>query len=303
MAKAFGSAITLAHVMQPHHDTGGPRTSDALGWEISRQEARAYLERLQKEVAQVFGQPVDVTLEQGRPADRLVDVAREVSADLIMLGSRGAGGAAAHALGSTVLQVLAATRSSLFIAHPGSNGPAEATPKRILVALDGSLRSESVLPAAGRLAAAHGAEMLLVHVVQEPLPTALLPAAEDIALARTLAGRLESGARRYLERLQRQLAHEVTLVRMLVVQHASVPRCILEVSERERTDLIVLSAHGSACDSARSFGSVTAHLLTHTSIPVLTLQDLPESELHCARDVDESLAPPSPRASYAVESV
>ena len=137
MAKAFGSAITLAHVMQPHHDTGGPRTSDALGWEISRQEARAYLERLQKEVAQVFGQPVDVTLEQGRPADRLVDVAREVSADLIMLGSRGAGGAAAHALGSTVLQVLAATRSSLFIARPGSNGPAEATPKRILVALDG----------------------------------------------------------------------------------------------------------------------------------------------------------------------
>ena len=39
MAKTFGSSITLVHVLRPPRDAG-PRTHDALGWEISRQEAR-----------------------------------------------------------------------------------------------------------------------------------------------------------------------------------------------------------------------------------------------------------------------
>ncbi len=302
-AKTFGSELTLAHVMQPRHDNCGPPTSDALGWEISRQEARAYLERLEKEVAQALGRPVDVRLEQGRPDERIVDLATEVSADLIVLGSRGEGGGAAHALGSTVLQVLATARTSLFIAHAGSAASAAATPKRILVPLDGSPRSESVLPAAARLASAYGAEMLLVHVVQEPLPTALLPGVEEMGLAQKLAGLLESGARRYLDRLQKQLAYEVSSVRTLVLRHASAPQCLLELSQKEQVDLIVLSAHGSACDSSRSFGSVTASLLTHTTVPLLTLQDLPESQSRSTQGVDATLATPSPRASYAAATV
>jgi nucleotide-binding universal stress UspA family protein len=289
--------------MQPRQQNGARQTSDALGWEISRQEARAYLERLQNEVSQRLGKPVDIRLEQGRPADRIVDLAGEVSADLIVIGSRGEGGAAPQALGSTVLQVLAAARISLFVAHACSGAPADAAPKRILVPLDGSPRSESVLPAAARIARAHGAEMLLVHVVQEPLPTPLLPAAEDIALAEKIAGLLESGGKRYLELLQKQLAYEVPSVRTRVIRHASAPQCLLELSLKEQVDLIVLSAHGSACDSSRSFGSVTACLLTHTAVPLLTLQDLPESPLGDAQSTDATLAPPSPRASYAAESV
>ena len=303
LAKTFGSAMTLAHIMQPQHENGAPQTNDALGWEISRQEAQAYLERLQKDVLQSLGKPVDIRLEQGRPADRIIDLAHEVSADLIVIGSRGEGGAGPHALGSTVLQVLEAVRTSLFVAHACLSAPVEAAPRHILVPLDGSPRSESVLPAAVRIASSHGAELLLVHVVQEPLPTALLPAAEDMALAQRLAGLLESGATRYLDLLRKQLAYEVTSVRTLVLRHASAPQCLLDVSVKEKADLIVLSAHGSACDSSRSFGSVTACLLTHAAVPLLTLQDLPEAQLHSAEGTEATRASPSLRASYAVESV
>ena len=274
LAKTFGSAMTLAHIMQP-----------------------------QKDVLQSLGKPVDIRLEQGRPADRIIDLAHEVSADLIVIGSRGEGGAGPHALGSTVLQVLEAVRTSLFVAHACLSAPVEAAPRHILVPLDGSPRSESVLPAAVRIASSHGAELLLVHVVQEPLPTALLPAAEDMALAQRLAGLLESGATRYLDLLRKQLAYEVTSVRTLVLRHASAPQCLLDVSVKEKADLIVLSAHGSACDSSRSFGSVTACLLTHAAVPLLTLQDLPEAQLHSAEGTEATRASPSLRASYAVESV
>ncbi len=299
LAETFESAITLVYVMQGPQDHSAPHASDALGWEISRQEARGYLEQIEKDVAKASGQPVDVRLEQGRPAERIADLAHELSANLTVFGSRGEGAGPARNLGSTAQQVLAQVRTSVFIVHASSTAPTEPTSTRILVPLDGSLRAESVLPTAARLASAHGGEILLVHVVEEPLPTALLTAAEDIALAQELAGRLVSGANEYLERLRIQLSHEVPSVRKLVVRHANEYQCLLELSQKERTDLIVLSAHGSACDSARSFGSVTTYLLTHSMAPLLVVQDIAERDLRRGPDVDASLGVPSLRASYA----
>src|ERR1700722_20028512 len=70
LAKTFDGAITLVHVMPSGHEQAGQQNNDVLGWEIRRQEARAYLERLQRQVSHSLGQPVDGRLEQGRPARR-----------------------------------------------------------------------------------------------------------------------------------------------------------------------------------------------------------------------------------------
>jgi nucleotide-binding universal stress UspA family protein len=300
MAKTFGSAITLVHVMETPHEHAGLQTNDALGWEISRQEAQGYLKKIEETVARDMGYPVDTRLEQGRPAERLVGLASELGADLSVLGSRGEGGGAALTLGSTVRQVLALARSSVFIAHASSAVPASLTPKRILVPLDGSPRTESVLPSVARIAASHGAEILLVHIIQEPLPTALLRAPEDMELARKLAQRLESAAIRYLDELRRRLA-EGNALRTVVVRGTNEYQSLLEISQKEQTDLIVLSAHGSGCDSTQSFGSITAYLLTHSTVPLLVLQDLPAKELRPASQPTETQTPPSLRASYAPE--
>jgi nucleotide-binding universal stress UspA family protein len=289
--------------METPHEHAGLQTNDALGWEISRQEAQAYLAKLGETVTRTLGRPVDTRLEQGRPAERLVDLAAELGADLSVLGSRGEGRGAALTLGSTVQKVLALGRSSVFIAHSSSTIPAAVTPTCILVPLDGSPRAESVLPSVARIAGTYGAEILLVHIVQEPLRTALLRAPDDMEFARRLAQRLESGAIRYLDELRRQLEHEVKAVRTLVVRGAKEYRSLLEVSRKERTDLMVLSAHGSGCDSTQSFGSVVAYVLTHSVIPLLVLQDLPAKELHAVLQANERRTPPSLRASYAPVNV
>ena len=302
IARTFGSAVTLAHVMQPSQGRAGAPTNDALVWEIARQEARGYLESFEKQLSLTLERPVETRLEQGRPAERIVELAREIAADLIMLGTRGAGGSPVGTLGSTVQQVLSAARSSVFVAHSSASVPATPS-KRILVPLDGSLRTESVLPVAARLATAQGAEMLLIHVVQEPLPSELLRADDDIELARKLAARLEVGAKRYLERLQEQLAHDGAAVRTVIARHASAQQCIVEISQKEQAELIVLSAHGATCDSSRSFGSVAAYLLTHSKVPLLVLQDLPERGPHADSDLDGKRAPPPLRASFAPENV
>jgi nucleotide-binding universal stress UspA family protein len=309
LARTFGSALSLVHVLESQRESTGAFANDAVGWEISRQEARGYLERLEQRLVRDLEHPVEVRLEQGQPAERIVALAQEIDAGLIVMGSRGQGNVPVWNLGSTVQQVLALAPSSVFVAHSsaGGHGAAErhaTAPKRILVPLDGSLRTESVLPAAVRLANAHGAELLLIHVVQEPVATALLDGPGDMELAQELAARLESGARRYLVHLEHQLAHEITAVHSLVVRHASERQCLLDVTQRENVDLILLSAHGSACDSARSFGSVTAYLLTHSMVPLLVLQDLAQCERHSLRPLEAStLPPPSPRVLHAMETV
>ena len=299
IAKTFGSTVTLVRVMaHKRTDHLGSHTSDVVGWEIARREASGYLERVQKGISDALGQRANVLLEQGVPAERIVDLAWELEVNLIVLSSHGEGAGAVTNLGTTVQQVLALTRSSVFIVHRPP-APAAVLPKRLLVPLDGSLRSESVLPTAARIARAYKAELLLVHVVQEPLPTLVLHAPEDLALVHELAMRLELAANRYLEGLRDRLAYENTAVRSLVVRHANERQALLDISSREQADLIVLSAHGSACDPVHSFGSVTTDLLTHSPLPMLVLQDLPK-EAWSQQPATRSSAPPL-RASFPPE--
>ncbi len=296
LARVFGSAITLLYVMQPLHEHSGAHITDPLGWEVARREASAYLEALARTAREAWGLSVDCRIEQGRPAERIIAIAQEIGAELTVIGSHGESGLAAWNLGSTAQQILAVSRGSVLLAHAASPAPRVVTPTRILVPLDGSPRTESVLPTAVRIAAAHGAEVLLVHVVAEPLQTAVLHAG-DLDVARDLAARLESRAKRYLEHLRERLPRE-TRVRTLVARHVDERQSLLEISQQEQIDLVVLSAHGSVCNPSRPFGSVTHHLLAHSTIPLLVLQDLPEAELERVGEDEEARSAPALRASY-----
>jgi nucleotide-binding universal stress UspA family protein len=297
-AKTFDSSITLLYVLQPPHETAVLRTTDACSWEIARQEAGAYLERLGTETTQTSGLHVDWRLEQGHPAERITSLARELGVDLIVLGSHGESGAMEWNLGSTAQQVVAVARGSVVVARSAAHAQDEGAPKRIVLPLDGSPRAESVLPTAARIARAHGAEILLVHVVAEPSATAMLRASDDLDFARQLADRLESSATRYLEDLRDQLGREGLPVRAIVLRHADVRQSLLDVARKEAADLIVLSAHGNTCNPSRSFGSVAAHLLAHSSIPLLVLQDLPQAGIERARELAENDTAPELRASF-----
>jgi len=300
LASTFDSAVTLMHVMQHHDDSFGLHTTNALGWEITRQEARARLERLEQEAARVSGRRIGVRLEQGRPAERIAALSTELGADLVVLGSHEENERPCWELGSTAQQLLAAAHSSVLIARGRGVPPTFVPPQRILVPLDGSLRTESVLSTAESIARAHGAQLVLVHVVAEPLPTRILAAPEDLQLARDLATRLEAQATRYLETLRHHVGYDESLIRTHVDRQADKRQFLVELSARTQIDLIVLSAHGGRCNLERPCGSVTAHLLTHSKVSLLVLQDVPKSDLQSRGVSDKRRAPPL-RGTYTPE--
>ena len=280
ISKSLGGTITLLHVMQPPHERAGVQALDVLDWEISRQEADAFLGRLEHEASKAVGQHVETRLEQGHPAERITAVARELDADIIILGSQGERSVAPRNLGSTALQVLAVAHSSVLVVGSSTATTGVVRPKRILVPLDGSVRAESILPTVMRIASMHGAELLLTLDIQEPIVTGVLCSAEDLAAARDLASRLEISGKRYLEELRARMVREGAAARTLVLRSADERHSLLELSRSEQSDLIVLSAHGSNCNPEVVCGSVTASLLTHSLAPVLVLQDLRDTQLH-----------------------
>jgi nucleotide-binding universal stress UspA family protein len=284
LARAFGRDLTLVHVMQPPspHAAGGRH--DAISWEIARHEALRYLERFRDEASAAMGRPVDIRLEQGQPAERIAATARELAVDMTVLGSHGQRSVAETPTGGTTRKLLAAIRTAVMIAPSAGVAGGVTVPTRILVPLDGSPRSESVLPAAVNLANSFGADLILAHVVQESAPSALLEIADSVALARTLAGRLAAAAEQYLDQLARRLAHSGPTIQKLVIRHRNERQGLLELARLAQADLVVLSAHGAACDSARALGNVTSYLLGHAALPLLVLQDLPDGQLDGHRD-------------------
>ncbi len=287
-SRSLDGALTLLHVMEPPREGVGLHTPDVLDWELSRQEATVYLERLR----------VESRLEQGHPAERITAVAHEIGADLTVVGSHGERDATAWNLGSTAQQVLSVMRGSVLVARSGSGWGTEASasPRRILVPLDGSRRTETVLPTAVRIARAHDADLLLVFVVPEPVATAVLRAPSDLEVARDLSARVEASGRRYLDDLRERLAHDGVSPRTLVLRSPDDKQSILELSRKERTDLILLCAHGATCNPTLPFGSVTSHLVAHSAVSILVLQDLGEAEF---RDPKNDEHAPSLRSSFA----
>jgi nucleotide-binding universal stress UspA family protein len=260
VAEAFGARLTLLHVMPSPPSAHERSRVDALEWEIARREAELYLDRARASL----GAAPDTTITrmtQGSPAEQIVAAAREMAADVTVLASHGEGGreAVGAGLGSVAQHVLATASGSVLLVQPACS--ARTPPHRIMVPLDGSVRSECVLPIVADLAHTDGAEVLLVHVVTEPIPTAVLSEPDDIQLALALASRMEANAESYLARIRARMLPRVSSVRSLVVRRGEERQALLDIA------------------SERVFGSVASYLLSHASIPLFVLQDMPRRAL------------------------
>jgi nucleotide-binding universal stress UspA family protein len=276
IAEAFRAKITLLHVMPSSPGKHEASRADALEWEIAKRETAQYLADTRDSLGPL---PVEVftELSQGHPADQIVAMAREIGADLTILSSHGERGEDGGELGSTVQHVFSLSPGSVLLARPTDS--AHVPPRRIVVPLDGSMRSECVLPLVAELARHDRAEVLLVHVVTDPTPSAVLSDADDVRLAHSLASRMQANAERYLSRVRARLLHEVPLVQTLVVLRAEERQALLDVATQQGADMIILTAHGSTCNVERAFGSVASYLLAHAKVPLFVLQDIPRGDL------------------------
>jgi nucleotide-binding universal stress UspA family protein len=247
---------------------------DPVEWDIRRHESRRALRRL----VEARGDEVEdlnAELVEGQGAEEICRWARERPAELIVMGTHGECAAGEYGIGSTALHVLERVAGAVLLVPVFAVSARTPHYRRILVPLDGSSWSESVLPLAARLAHAVDAELILVHVVQVPELIETNPLeAEDIELRERLIDRNERVARSYLERIRGHAAEQGLRVRVLTLRGDDIRNSLSRFIGSEEVDLVVFSArgHGGARVPDVPYGNVAAYLMTHSPVPMLIVR-------------------------------
>jgi nucleotide-binding universal stress UspA family protein len=279
IARICDPQVLLLRISEPFGVTARLRMIDPVDWQIRKAEAESYLsgiaDRLQNAGLQVTTQQDD-----GRPAERIIEVAHAWDADLILMSSHGQSGISPWNVSSVVQQVILRAHRSIMIVRAYQPVTADLTGlcyHKIFLPLDGSQRAEMPLMLAESLARAHNSEILAAHIVRLPeLPRRTSASQEDLLLVNQLVERNQAEAIKYLDDLKSRV--DITIQTKLEVS-PSVSRSLHQIAEENDVDLTILSAHGYSGDTRWPYGSVGLGFIVYGSTPLLILQDLPSDRI------------------------
>ncbi|UJW31567.1 universal stress protein [Saccharothrix sp. AJ9571] len=215
---------------------------------------------------------VETALPEGRAGVVLPEVAEDVGAALIVVGSSGLGAFPRVLLGSTAADVVRAADRPVIVVRGDDPEPAtaaEAAP--VVVGVDGSPTSDRAIEFAFEFAAGHGSPLLAVHAWSD-WPVGLLAAApmppagwdrQDAAA--------EAAVRAHLDEYAERFPDVRAEVRFVADQPA---RVLTEMGEYAR--LLVVGSHGRGAVGRAFLGSVSHAVLYHAPCPVAVLRDTGE---------------------------
>ncbi len=268
------ACLTLFRVIESSSDCSD--LVNPVNWQLQRTEASAYLDELGNNCE--WGGVIEKTVQEGPAAERILEEAQEHGHDLIVISSHGRSGLSDWNISSITNKVINRSGIAVLLVRsyklpetPATGPVLPVQYRRILVPLDGSVRSEYVLPAAIRLAKQHGAELLLVHGVVKPelFQQVPLDAAENSFIDRVIAHNKQQ-AENYLNDLARRLDIEV---QTHVLTSDDVAESLHRFVEEQPVDLVVLNAHGRSGKHIWPYGSVAASFIAYGTTHLLVIQD------------------------------
>jgi nucleotide-binding universal stress UspA family protein len=253
LSERLGLRLVAIHVAEP----GADPAAEASARRMAEQAADAYITH-----------PADARIEYGNAAERLAAAAVEEDAELLVVGSRGAGRLNTTLLGSVSVGVVAAAPCPVVVVSRGGTeqGPrrgAEPEPAHSVVCgVDGSEESYAGANLASDLAARLDLRLLLAHVMP----------GESGSVAVEYSSVLEGEERSSLKVLHRAVAG---------VSHRISPEVRLErgdpadrlddLAARESAELIVVGSRGLGKVRAALLGSVAGRLAGTACAPVTVL--------------------------------
>ncbi len=143
----------------------------------------------------------------------------------------------------------------------------------ILVPLDGSLRAESALPVAARLARASGGSVILLRVVTTATDYwPALAATTQPSIAQSVADADLADAEQYLASLSVSPELHSVAIETVALFGSAAPT-ILSVAYSYSADLIVMCSHGYTGMKRWVMGSIAEKVARHAAIPVFILRE------------------------------
>jgi nucleotide-binding universal stress UspA family protein len=209
---------------------------------------------------------------EGSAAPVILDRARELSSDLIVMGTHGRSGFERLLLGSITEKVLRKASCPVLSVPARVHGVAHTPPlfTRILCAVDFSDCSMKGLDYAMSIAQEADARLTVLHVLDVPLEVQEYFAGESDIL-RDYAASARDERRARLETAVPDAVRAYCTVDTILAE-GKPSREILRIAAEQQTELIVIGIHGRGAADLLFFGSTAQHVVREAACPVLTLR-------------------------------
>jgi nucleotide-binding universal stress UspA family protein len=275
LARRTGAQLHLALVHDPSAFipfVPGEVSVPVYDAEVEREFRQRDDRLLQEAVTQLAGTGVHAvgTLLEGTVVEALVEHARGIGADLVVMATHGRGGFSRLRLGSVAAAFLHHTPAPVLLVRSTDAAASGALPTGpLLVTLDGSPFAEAVLPHARALAEATGMRMALVGVVV-PHAIPMAPFGAEALLADpSLLEAEEEGLGGYLRRVATHCPAGTTVH---AVTDMAVARAIIDEAARQQAGALAIATHGRSGLKRLVLGSVADEVLTHATLPMLVVR-------------------------------
>jgi nucleotide-binding universal stress UspA family protein len=272
LAKQFRAAIHLVHVYPPDEASSVPGAGHLL---LRSAEA---IERLNEELTGIHRKhvstfrPENCHIRAGRPYEQIINLAREINADLIALSTRGHSGLKHLLLGSTAERVVRNAPCPVLVARKRkqrTKGNREAFAVRtILVPTDFSQCALAGTEYAAFLARKLNATLRFFHAMY-PYTNYVFVDRAGVRLS-GLAEAVEETVRQEMNALKQMEFLRGLTVKTDLLPGPAVDEICAAAGEPE-VDLIVTSTHGRTGLKHALIGSVAEHVVRYAERPVLVV--------------------------------
>jgi len=243
-------------------------------WENASSEwSNRYLQSVVERLGDLAGGEVTTHLRSGHVVEALEDEANARKADLVVMATHGRGLLSRAWLGSVAASFIHHTERPVLLVRPDVDPPAEPQPERtfsrILIPLDGSALSESVLGHAVELGTLFGATYHLLRVVPYPMDLSSSYLPHTVQMNQQFINEARDSAESYLEEHAARLrgsGHTVTVAAVVVPQPG---HGIVAEVEAEGCDFIAMATHGRTGLTRALLGSTADKVLRAAHVPLL----------------------------------
>lgn len=263
VARRSGAQLYLAHVL-----SGRGGLSNGVD-RVTAASRTVYLERLAQQIENQSVRAPITSILTGPIADTLLDYARSIRCDLIVLTTHGRGALSRLWLGSVADVIVRRSPAPVMLVRPHQPTPdakVERPLRRVLVPLDGSPLAEAIIEHVVRIGRIMDFEYTLLRVVD---PAALgLSLRDEEAADSAMLQPLKDRAHMYLDRQAEELRAQGLRVES-VVTVGDPASSILAYARAHGSDVIAMATHGRGGVSLVLLGSVADKVLRGASLPML----------------------------------
>jgi nucleotide-binding universal stress UspA family protein len=269
-AKNFGAEIVGIHVLKPIEkkiyeiagrklDVKSLMKKESGDWSDQFDE----IYRVLKKEKLRFKHSV---MEHYKPYEKIIQVADQENACLIVMGKRGLGVKDKTLIGSTTLKVLQGSRVPV-LAVKGKTTKALPKIKKILVPLDISEKFSTALDYALSIGEQLGAAVTVIYVEQ----LVSYPYEFPITILNEMRDMYDNQLKKRVEEISMKFENKLRIKRKVV--EAITPFLgIIRFAEREKSDLIIMNTHGRKGLKKLFLGSVAEKVIYEAPCSILALR-------------------------------